>query len=422
MHVKLENKLLNLSKILLIMMPFFLITGPLLSEISILVISLSFLYISIKNNNYFYFSNIFFKFFFIFYTYLLFNSIINYYNYEIFLKSFSYIRFGIFFCGVFFLFDKDKSLAIKIFISAIICFTILIIDGYYQYFFDNNIFGYKVSDIGRVSSFFGEELILGSYISRLYPIIFGLFLISPIKNKFFFFILFAIIFILSEALVFLSGDRSAFFYINLSAIFTILLIKKYKFFRFTVLISSIFIIVIISVFNENAKNRIINKTLNQTGLINIFSDNKNKEQIYLFSKEHNDHYLSAKKMFEKNKIIGIGPRNFRNYCNEEPYKVSNLSCSTHPHNTYVQILSELGLIGFTFIILIFLIFLIYTYKHLYLSFKGKILFSDFQICIISAMLISIWPFIPTGNFFNNWLSIIYYFPIGIFLWSRKNNI
>ena len=298
----------------------------------------------------------------------------------------------------------------------------MIIDGYYQYFFDNNIFGYKVSDIGRVSSFFGEELILGSYISRLYPIIFGLFLISPIKNKFFFFILFAIIFILSEALVFLSGDRSAFFYINLSAIFTILLIKKYKFFRFIVLISSIFIIVIISVFNENAKNRIINKTLNQTGLNNIFSDNKNKEQIYLFSKEHNDHYLSAYKMFEKNKIIGIGPRNFRNYCNEEPYKVSNLSCSTHPHNTYVQILSELGLIGFTFIILIFLIFLIYTYKHLYLSFKGKILFSDFQICIISAMLISIWPFIPTGNFFNNWLSIIYYFPIGIFLWSRKNNI
>ena len=127
-------------------------------------------------------------------------------------------------------------------------------------------------------------------------------------------------------------------------------------------------------------------------------------------------------MFEKNRILGVGPRNFRNYCDDEKYKISNFSCSTHPHNIYVQILAELGLIGFTFMISIFLIFLINICKHIYLSFKGKNLFSDSQICLISSMLISIWPFIPTGNFFNNWLSIICYFPIGIFLWCRKNNV
>ena len=34
----------------------------------------------------------------------------------------------------------------------------------------------------RVSSFFGDELIMGSYISRLFPLLFALFLIKKNKN------------------------------------------------------------------------------------------------------------------------------------------------------------------------------------------------------------------------------------------------
>ena len=41
--------------------------------------------------------------------------------------------------------------------------------------------------------------------------------------------------------------------------------------------------------------------------------------------------------------------------------------------------------------------------------------------MLSAILISLWPFIPTGNFFNNWLCIIYFFPVGLYLSEVKNN-
>ena len=34
--------------------------------------------------------------------------------------------------------------------------------------------GIEIYDDGRISSLFGDELILGSYISRLWPILFGL--------------------------------------------------------------------------------------------------------------------------------------------------------------------------------------------------------------------------------------------------------
>ena len=49
-------------------------------------------------------------------------------------------------------------------------------------------------------------------------------------------------------------------------------------------------------------------------------------------------------------------------------------------------------------------------------------FNDFEVCIISALVISLWPFSPSGSFFNNWMCIVYFFPIGMLLWqiSKKN--
>ena len=57
-------------------------------------------------------------------------------------------------------------------------------------------------------------------------------------------------------------------------------------------------------------------------------------------------------MFLDNKIFGVGMKNFRNYCSDDKYQVSKLSCSTHPHNTYIQILTETGLFGFLFILVL----------------------------------------------------------------------
>jgi hypothetical protein len=57
-------------------------------------------------------------------------------------------------------------------------------------------------------------------------------------------------------------------------------------------------------------------------------------------------------------------------------------------------------------------------KHFYLKLiKKSIVFNDFEIALLSALLISLWPLVPTGNFFGNWISIIYYLPVGFLLFS-----
>lgn len=410
----------NLPVILFSLIPFFLITGPFLSDFSISLISILFLIYCKNHKNFSFFKNRYFYIFIFFWLYLVLNSLIVNFNFDSLKISFFYFRYGVFVIAVVALINTDARFIKYFFYCILICFTVLIIDGFYQYFIGENILGFKSPSIHRVSSFFHKELILGSYLSRLWPIFFGLsIIILNRKDKSFYLVI--LVFILSEALIFLSGDRTAFFYINLSAIFVIVLAKKLQKLRIVTLFFSFFIIVIISLINPTAKERIIDVTLKDMNLstekknkidtnseeMNFFIEKqKDDNEVYIFSKQHTHHYITAYKMYLDNKILGVGVKNFRNFCNDERYIVSELSCSTHPHNTYIQILSETGLIGFLFLVSIFLYFCKNVLTHLIGKFRGKYYFSDFNICVLSGIVIYLFPIIPTGNVFNNWINIM----------------
>ena len=100
-------------------------------------------------------------------------------------------------------------------------------------------------------------------------------------------------------------------------------------------------------------------------------------------------------------------------------------CNTHSHNIYFQFLSELGLIGTAFLFTIF----IYVIYNLYILLKKRINskidnIDKAKFLILSGIFISLIPIFPSGNYFTNWLLIITYFPIGIYLSllkSRLNN-
>ena len=57
--------------------------------------------------------------------------------------------------------------------------------------------------------------------------------------------------------------------------------------------------------------------------MNLLND---KEEKYIFSKEHTHHYITAYRMYLDNKIFGVGVKNFRKFCKNENYSVSILSC------------------------------------------------------------------------------------------------
>ena len=81
------------------------------------------------------------------------------------------------------------------------------------------------------------------------------------------------------------------------------------------------------------------------------------------------------KIFKDHILFGTGTKGFRYLCRNKIYILeNNYGCSTHPHNTYIQILASNGVVGFSLLILAF----IYTIKELLVSRKKILSSSKFE--------------------------------------------
>ena len=92
---------------------------------------------------------------------------------------------------------------------------LLFIDSVFQFLLGFNLLNMKLLDQSRVSSFFGHKLIMGSFVSRVMPLILGLSFLLNIKNKN---IINFLILLIGLYLIFLSGERSATIYFLLTIV------------------------------------------------------------------------------------------------------------------------------------------------------------------------------------------------------------
>ena len=84
----------------------------------------------------------------------------------------------------------------------------------------------------------------------------------------------SIIFILAEVLIFISGERTSFVILLISALYCSICLKRFKLFRITIILFSLALIFIITKFNITAKERMIDQTLQQMQIDTFLSDNK----------------------------------------------------------------------------------------------------------------------------------------------------
>ena len=191
---------------LIILLPLTLVSGPFLSDLSVSIIALLFIYISLKEKLYFYYNNKYTKIFFSFFIVLIVSSIFSKDVVISLKKVIFFFRFWIFSLAVWYLLSLHENKLIKYLIFTFTStFLFLIFDGYIQFFFSENIFGWPVQG-SRVSSLFKDELILGSYLSRLLPVYFALLVYSDFSKTFNKYFLFFIIFVGIETLTFLSRE------------------------------------------------------------------------------------------------------------------------------------------------------------------------------------------------------------------------
>ena len=70
------------------------------------------------------------------------------------------------------------------------------------------------------------------------------------------------------------------------------------------------------------------------------------------------------------------------------------------------------IIGFLFVFVVFCFLSIKILQNImYSFFYNKKILSDLEACILVGFFTILWPLTTSGNFFNNWLNIINFYPL-----------
>ena len=396
-----NNLIINYFLFLFSIIPISILIGPSISLINILIIDISFLFFIIKSKNFSFFKNKNFKYLLILFVYLVFNSIISLDLSLSAARNLGFFRILVLFLAFNYFFSENFFLR-KVLTTWAVIFLIVLLDIFVEFFFGQNLLGYNGGIYqNRIVSFFKDEPIVGSYINGFYLIIIG-FLLSQIKflNKNFI-IFFSLIILLS---VIFTGERSSsirtVFSLFLFVSFISIIDFKKKIIYFLL---GLFVMLIIILNSDFLKYRFVN------GIKNIPIN----QNIYFKI------YKSGYEVFKQHPYFGVGNKNYRKVtCDPEILKVNknkNYLCQTHPHQVYLELLSEHGIFG------TFLIFYI-LYKLIFSKIRKVILNQNYiqMGCMLYLIMIFL-PLIPSGAFFGDFLLTLFAINLSL-LYSSDSSL
>ena len=215
-----DNRVRTFFVILFLLTPNVIFFSKFLSDFFLTVVSIYSLICLIKLDFFHYIKKL--NFFFLIIIFFSINLIINNFDIVLILKSLSLIRFPLYILFAFIVIDNLELLKKKLYIFYI-PILIFLANLYSQALFKYDIFGNVIeNDYLRITSFFGDEYIAGSYLFFVFVII------ILITNKFKIPVL-SLLFLIYVS-IFFSGDRTPFIIVNLFLIiFFLINIKKILF-------------------------------------------------------------------------------------------------------------------------------------------------------------------------------------------------
>ncbi len=402
------------------------------------------------------------KIIFLFFLTIFISTLFNYMSHNeyndinILIKSIAFFRFFLLLIIIYYL-NEYNILNFKYFLLSL-SFLLLVIslDIIFQYIYGFNTIGLKNADSRHYSGFFGTELIAGGFMQNFsFFVIFFINFLFKKKNILQNVLTIFVLVILGMG-IFLSGNKMSLiiflFGLPLAFFFNKALMKNIIFgliillilFKATLTLNSEIRYHYMSIYKINYKETyvIAKKVVNISFLNdikNIFLDKtislnkKSKVSLESSVRVRSDFIkllITAVDTWKFNKVFGNGIKSFRSTCHNlvppeynldqtNKLNVKNRLCSTHPHNYYFEILSELGILGISIVIIIYLSFLVFIIKNLSLMRGDKLDNLIFAGATIHLFL-AVFPFRSTGSIFTTSNTIYLILFIALMLSSKQS--
>ena len=351
----------------------------------------------------------------LFFLFTVFTAIINnllilklngeFIDYNILIKTLLFQRFLILYFVVRYLILKNILNMRSLFISASACSFFVCASLIFELIseFNNLQSPYKLSGI------FGDEQIAGSYLQRFS--IFAFFLIPLIfyyKDKKYILFALSALFILIFFSMIIAGNRMPIILFLLMFIFLFLIEKKLRKYSIIFVASSFLIFLTILLlmpevydYTKHFYDRVVEIII---FFIEVFLLGKNPNITNTYINE----FYSGYAVWKNNLLLGGGINSFYSNC----IKTVDF-CSTHPHNYYLEILSELGIIGLIICLSIFyLIFNDSVFKKKYLQTNQNY---NYVLPFIVIFMVEIFPLKTSGSFFTTGTASYFFLILAIII-------
>ena len=367
-----------------------------------------------------------------FFIFSLFTAIVNTielssgdHDKSILIKSILFFRYLLLYFILRYLVENDLINFKWFFISSLICTLFVSLDIFYQLTFSIDMLGLKPLDPSKLSGPFGDELIAGAYIHKFS--LFSIFVLPFFKfKKPYLSLVLSVLFLIYMTAIILSGNRMSLVLFLLS-IFLILLFenKTRKYIPISLIVVSSILFTIYK--NNSAVKGSLNSFIgNSSSMINIFivenitkSSKIPEQKIPMYYQEMKTFYGT----WMMNKYIGGGIKSFRHNCPKRKILSHNerTTCNTHPHNYYLEILTDTGLIGLIISCLIFILTIYYSLiKNYFLKSKksANIILVPFVFIFISE----IFPIRTSGSFFTTSTATFIFILIAVIITLSKKKL
>ncbi len=392
------TSLVRFSQILPWILPLLLFSSRAVADFTVLIIGLIFILKSSVERDWAWLQQPWFKASLLFWVYLLtVNATLSVQPLNSFIYSLFFIRWPLFAAAIAFWLLNNTQQQRQFLIVLIAVITFIVFDTWWQYFFDKDLFGHLKVSAERLTGPFTKPIPGIMLLRVLFIALFAGLLFARLSAPFRWVLFTMIALSLGLMTLFITGERMALL-LCLSGALVIVVGLWFEYAKLRVIIAvsillSVALLLLTIFLAPEMANRSIYSLLFK---LQNFTDS-----------DYGKVFSAAWQAWQQNFVFGSGFHTYKTVCEQLGLLAGKGMSCTHPHNLYLQIGAETGVVG-----LILFTYLILNIYHAAL--QPLIKARAWYVSALAFVVLSVcfWPLIGGISVLNNWVAAFVWLGVG----------